>query len=183
MIIANCFLKLRLTNCISTVFVSLAAFALFFLGIEFSEAKIIDQVFVKKVKDGDSIQVVYAGKTIEVRLWGIDAPEYRQPYSRVAKNFTKKLIQGKPVSLVVKDIDKYGRMVALVIDGTGAHVNSILIKNGYAWVHPYFCKEAMCEKWRQLEAEARKKKQGLWREPNPTPPWVYKRNKRKSSLK
>lgn len=179
--IADCISKLKLTNWITTVVKYLSMMGLMFFAIGQAEAKTIDQVFVKKVKDGDSIQVVYAGKTVEVRLWGIDAPEYRQAYSRVAKKFTKKLLQGKTVQLVVKDIDRYDRLVALVIDDTGALINSILVKKGYAWVHPYFCKEAMCEKWRLLEVEARKKRTGLWKELEPTPPWVYKKNKRKSS--
>ena len=176
---ATRFLKLKLMIRIYSVFVSLIFFGLLVSGVGLVEAKTLNQVFVTRVKDGDSIQIVYAGKNVDVRLWGIDAPEYRQAYSRVAKNFTKKLLQGKTVDLVVKDIDKYNRLVALVIDDTGAQINSILVKNGYAWVHPYFCKEPLCEEWQFFEAEARKKKKGLWRDPEPTPPWVYKKRKRR----
>ena len=34
---------------------------------------------VRSVPDGDSLTVERAGRTVKVRLYGIDSPEYRQP--------------------------------------------------------------------------------------------------------
>lgn len=85
----------------------------FFIGMDRSEARTLYSAHVYKIIDGDSILAVYEGKKLEVRLWGIDAPEYRQAYSRSAAKFLRKLLQGKTVNLLIKDVDKYGRLVAM----------------------------------------------------------------------
>ena len=140
-----------------------------------ANAKEIKGAKVIKIIDGDSI-VVHAGtENIEIRLWGIDTPEYRQPFSKAAKKLSKKLLQGQTVDLQVKDIDKYGRVVAMVNLANGENVNGILVKRGYAWVYIYYCKEPVCDKWREYQKAARKKKLGFWREPDPVAPWIWKK--------
>jgi len=130
---------------------------------------------VVKVIDGDSIVVNMGAEKITVRLWGIDTPEYRQPYSKAAKKETRRLLHKKTITLEVKDRDVYGRLVALVRLGNGMLVNEELIKGGYAWVHVYYCKEAICKKWKEYEQQAQQEHLGLWREMNPVAPWVWKR--------
>ena len=139
-------------------------------------AKNTHLVTVVKIIDGDSVLVSDGSKKIEVRLWGIDTPEYRQPYSKAAKKFTKKLLENKTVHMEVKDKDKYGRMVALLTMDNGISANEMLVKKGFAWVHIYYCKEAVCEKWKKYQKEARKRRLGLWREHEPVAPWVWKRS-------
>ena len=139
-------------------------------------AKNAHSVVVTKIIDGDSVLVRDGSETIEVRLWGIDTPEYRQPYSKAAKKYTKKLLKNKTVVLEVKDQDKYGRMVAMLTLEGGISINELLVKRGFAWVHIYYCREAVCEKWKEYQKEARKRKLGLWREQEPVAPWVWKRN-------
>ncbi len=157
--------------------------ALFLTG----EAVVCNQVYavesggkatVIKIIDGDTILVMYQTKSIKVRLWGIDTPEYRQPFSKKASMFTRKMVSGKSVLLDEKDRDDYGRMVAIVKMGSGESLNEELIKAGFAWVHIYYCKEAICSSWYGYEKEARLKKKGLWSERDPVPPWVWKRRKR-----
>ncbi len=135
---------------------------------------------VVKVIDGDSIVVDTGKEQITVRLWGVDTPEYRQPYSKAAKKETSALLQKKTVELEVKDWDDYGRMVALVRLDNGILVNEELVKSGYAWVHVYYCKEAICRKWKQYEKQAQQERLGLWRERNPVAPWVWKRKRKRN---
>jgi len=142
-------------------------------------AKTLHDVPVTKVIDGDTIVVNDGIKNIKVRLWGIDTPEYRQPYSKSAKKFTTKLLQYELVDLVIKDYDKYGRVVAMVIMKDGDSINELLVKKGYAWVHIYYCKEAICKTWKSYQREARERKAGLWREPEPLAPWIYKQKYKK----
>jgi endonuclease YncB( thermonuclease family) len=130
---------------------------------------------VIKVVDGDSIHVRYEGRTIRVRLWGIDTPEWSQPFSKVAKNYTAKLVANTEVKLKEKDWDDYGRLVALVTMGDKRCLNEELLQAGLAWVHVYYCREPICEKWREYEKQAREGKLGLWRDKSPVPPWVWKR--------
>lgn len=130
---------------------------------------------VIKVVDGDTILVSYKGKSLRVRLWGIDTPEWRQPFSKSAKKYTAKLIEGTEVQLEEKDWDDYGRLVAIVTTKKKECVNEALLRAGLAWVHIYYCKEAICDSWYEIERKARKKRSGLWRDDSPTPPWVWKR--------
>jgi endonuclease YncB( thermonuclease family) len=134
---------------------------------------------VQKIIDGDTIQVRYKTKSIRVRLWGIDTPEYHQAFSKVAKRFTAGLVRNTSVHLDLKDWDKYGRMVAIVTMTDGRSLNEELLKNGLAWVHVYYCKEAICNKWYGYEKRAREKRIGLWRDLSPVPPWVWKHKKKK----
>ncbi len=69
-------------------------------------------------------------------------------------------------------------MVSIVTLRDNRTLNEELIKNGLAWVHIYYCNEAICDKWYQYETIAKNKKRGLWRDRDPTPPWVWKRSKK-----
>lgn len=133
---------------------------------------------VVKIIDGDTIRVRCGSESILVRLWGIDTPEHRQPYSKLAKRFTVQHVSNAFVRLQEKDWDKYGRMVAIVTKSDGSNLNEALLKAGWAWVHIYYCKEAICKKWRKYEKNARQKRIGLWQEKSPVPPWVFKHKKK-----
>ena len=50
---------------------------------------------VIKVSDGDTITVLQDKRQIKVRLYGIDAPELKQPYGKKSKQFLSNLITGK----------------------------------------------------------------------------------------
>ena len=136
----------------------------------------LDTVFsahVTKVIDGDTIEVKASGKTLRVRLWGIDTPEWQQKFSHEAREFTQRRLAGRQVELRGKTWDTYGRLVALVMV-EGHSFNEVLLREGHAWVHIYYCKEPICREWRKLEKEARKAGRGLWQEKNPVAPWKWK---------
>jgi micrococcal nuclease len=128
------------------------------------------------VSDGDTITVLVNKAQVKVRLYGIDCPEGGQDYGRRAKQFTSGMVFGKTVTLEIHDTDRYGRSVAnVLIDGKS--LNEELVKAGYAWVYPQYCKTPVCQKWYKYESEARAQKIGLWSHPNPIPPWDYRRGK------
>lgn len=129
---------------------------------------------VIKVIDGDSIKINHDGQFGIVRLYGIDSPEWKQPYSRKAKLYLEKLILHKDIQVKALYMDKYSRIVALVYF-QGNLVNKLLVEKGLAWVHIYYCHMQMCEGWKRLEQHAKTKRIGFWREKNPIPPWVWKR--------
>lgn len=132
---------------------------------------------VKKIIDGDSLMVATAGGTVEVRLYGVDCPEYDQPYSREAKAFAERKVLGKKVMIEPVAEDSYGRMVAVVLKGDNV-LNRELVQNGLAWVYPRYCKKAVCSSWKKVERMAREEKIGLWQDDQPNPPWQWKRSKR-----
>lgn len=142
----------------------------------------LKSVKVIKIIDGDSLLVLDGKDQVQVRLWGIDTPEYAQPKSSAAKQFTKNLVMNQKIYIEIKDWDRYGRMVAMVETVDNKYLNAELLKVGLAWVHIYYCKEPICDSWYDLEEKARRKQIGIWEEQSPTPPWQWKR-KHKSSYK
>ncbi len=139
-------------------------------------------VKVIKIIDGDSLLVLDGKDQVQVRLWGIDTPEYAQPKSSAAKLFTSNMVMNQRISVEIKDWDRYGRMVAMVETKDNKYLNAELLKAGLAWVHIYYCKEPICDSWYGFEEKARKKQMGIWEEQSPTPPWQWKREN-KSSFK
>jgi len=128
---------------------------------------------VVRVVDGDTIIVTHKNKKVRVRLYGIDTPESTQWYGQNAKQFISSQILGEEVAIEPMAIDRYGRIVALVFLGNVV-VNELLVSHGYAWVYGRYCTKGFCSKWKRLERRARKKKKGLWKNPNVIPPWKYR---------
>lgn len=62
----------------------------------------------------------------------------------------------------------------------GTHVNHTLVKDGWCWWYrKYAPGDTLLE---GLEKEARQAKKGLWVDPAPIPPWVYRKTRRGQSL-
>ncbi len=131
---------------------------------------------VHYIADGDSFVVNNNGVQISIRLWGVDAPEFDQPHSKASKKGLEQLLSGNDIEIVPKYVDRFGRLVAIVEAGDIV-VNSALIGRGNAWVHPYYCTEAACDQWYQLQEETRRLKRGLWADVDPIEPWVWKMKK------
>ncbi len=127
------------------------------------------------VSDGDTIEVMRAGRAVRVRLEGVDCPESRQAYGTRAKQFTSELVFGKTVSVQVRGTDQYGRILGEVILPDGRSLNRELVQNGYAWWYRRYSNDPVLQ---QLEQEARRERRGLWRDRNPTPPWEFRRERR-----
>jgi endonuclease YncB( thermonuclease family) len=130
------------------------------------------------VADGDTITVLRDKEQVKIHLYGIDTPERDQAFSKKAKQFTSKMVYGKVVEVELVDIDRYGRTVALLTVFKRL-VNEELVNAGFAWVYTRYCDRPICERWKVLEYEAREAKRGLWNDPNPIPPWEFRRKKRK----
>ncbi len=132
---------------------------------------------VKSVRDGDSINVLNSeGVVVNIRLYGIDAPELKQAFGFQAKKKLSQLVSRKNVQIENVDTDRYGRTVALVRLDNGALVNEEMVRAGLAWVYTQYClREDICASLRQAEAEAKSAGRGLWAESSPTPPWEWRR--------
>jgi endonuclease YncB( thermonuclease family) len=88
---------------------------------------------VVKVTDGETITLLDANQMQhKVRLYGIDTPEYKQPYSSAATKTLAGLVDGDGVGVEVKETDGYGRAVGVVHKGN-VNVNLEMVKSGYAW--------------------------------------------------
>ena len=130
---------------------------------------------VLRVSDGDTMVVRTRGfEDIRVRLYGIDAPESKQPGGPEATAFLRPL-QGQTVFVTEVDTDRYSRSVAL-IEHRGQSVNVNLVAQGHAWYYPQYCKrQPVCGQIQAAEKEARAARRGLWQADNPVPPWDWRR--------
>jgi endonuclease YncB( thermonuclease family) len=126
---------------------------------------------VVAVHDGDTVSVQRGQGTIRVRLEGIDCPEYRQPYSARARQMTSSLVYGKSVIVEGHGRDRYGRLLArLLVDGSD--VNETLVRQGMAWHYQVRNPDPRLE---DAERAARRARVGLWADPDPVPPWEWRR--------
>ena len=127
---------------------------------------------LKTLRDGDSFTATGPEDTmVNIRLYGIDAPEYKQPFGLQAKKRLSKLIAHQELHIEPIDTDRYGRTVALVRLDDGTLVNEVLVAEGYAWVYDQYCrKDELCQHLRELQDKAREERRGLWADDNPTRP-------------
>ena len=165
----------RETN--TPAYILLAIFLLSFVLLFHSMSALAWTGKVVGIADGDTIKVLHDNKAIRIRLYGIDTPEKRQAFGNRAKKYTNAMVRGKKVDIDPITKDRYGRTVAMVhIHGT--NLNQALIQAGYAWVYRKYCKKDICEGWYQDEEQARNAGRGLWHDPYPTPPWIWRKIKR-----
>jgi micrococcal nuclease len=122
------------------------------------------------VHDGDTISVLRQGRSVRLRLHGIDAPELGQAFGRAAKQMTSSLVFKRDVRVVPVDIDEYGRLVARVFVGA-TNLNLELVRRGLAWHYTRYSHDAALAR---AEREARAARRGLWADPRPVPPWVWR---------
>jgi len=151
-------------------------------SIPFGKSYNYADITVSRVIDGDTLKLESGER---VRLIGIDTPEmhesdklYRdsqrtgqdvrtiQALGRRAYEVTKKLVEGKRVSLEfdVEKYDKYGRLLAYVyLNKDGTFVNAEIIKQGYASLMTIPPNVKYADLFSKLYQEARKNKRGLWK--------------------
>lgn len=102
---------------------------------------------------------------VEIRMMGIDAPEYSQaPWGLKAKDFLHKALSSSnkfQIELANPFIDKYGRVLAFVFVNKKL-INNSLLEAGLAEIytlspyHPYLIL------FKQSEFEARQKHLNIW---------------------
>lgn len=126
---------------------------------------------VVAVHDGDTISVLVGRRTVKVRLEGIDCPELGQAYGRVAKTFTSVHAFGRYVEVDETTLDRYGRSVGRVVVN-GEDLSLAIVSAGLAWHYTQYSADRTLD---AAEQSARAAHRGLWSQPNPVPPWVYRR--------
>lgn len=129
------------------------------------------------VSDGDTISVMKSGKAVKVRLHGVDAPESSQAFGTRARQKTSELVFGQEVTVHVETLDRYGRIVGKVILPDGRSLNRELVRSGLAWWYRDYARKD--KELERLEREAREERRGLWADPDPTPPWLFRKNNRR----
>lgn len=123
------------------------------------------------VVDGDTITVLAGDESKRIRLAGIDAPEKGQAFGQRAKQATSRLAFGRTVKVIVRGLDRYGRILGDVRLPDGASLNERLVEEGWAWHYASYSKD---RRLAELEASARRSRRGLWVDPRAVPPWEFR---------
>ena len=114
-----------------------------------------------QVIDGDTIHI---GK-LKYRFFGIDAPETKQICEKdnikikcgvIAKNVLKNKIGDKIPECVVKDKDRYQRLVAECFIGKES-LSKFMVREGYAVAYTQYSKDFI-----EDEKYAKENKLGIW---------------------
>jgi len=110
-----------------------------------------------RVVDGDSLVVART----EIRLYGVDAPEYRQICERAgqpwacgvaARSALEGIIAGRALTCRPREEDRYGRSVAICFAG-GVDVGAAMVRAGNAVAYGAYEAD---------ERDARDARRGLW---------------------
>lgn len=129
---------------------------------------------VVAVSSGDTLTISVNKENFQIRLADVDCPEVRQPFFSQALRFTEDRTLGKKIRVNYEMIDSYKRVVGEVILPDGNNLNIELMRAGLAW--HYRVKPKPSEILARLEYDAWSHKIGLWVEPNPMPPWQFRRD-------
>jgi micrococcal nuclease len=131
------------------------------------------------LSDGDTLSVLREGKAVKVRLHGVDTPEKAQAFGTQARKLTGDLVFQQIVTVIIRDTDRYGRVVGEVLLPDGRSLNQELVKAGMAWWYRQYAPNDTT--LAQLEADARTAKRGLWADAHPVPPWEWRKGQRASA--
>ena len=128
------------------------------------------KIRIRRVIDGDSLEVKYAGlfsflrRPFPVRLYGIDAPELAQPYGRESRDQLASLVRRGGIRMDVRATDRYGRTVGLLYPRQRGRepINVAMVRSGMAyWYRRYGGRDLG---FPEAEAEAQSKRRGVWKD-------------------
>ena len=127
---------------------------------------------VVAVVDGDTLVVQdTAKKRYTVRLAGIDAPEPKQAFFVQSARSLAALCNRKAVTVEWSERDARKRYLGTV-ECDGKDANAEQLKRGMAWSSPRAMRPTAG--LYELEAYARLRRIGLWKDENAVAPWEFK---------
>ena len=147
------------------------------------------------ISDGDTLTARCGQpgqyEQVKVRLQGIDAPERKQPFGSRAREALSDLAYMKEAELRCNKIDLYKRHVCSVWvkpnDAPGPNktldAGLAMVTQGMAWWYRAYASEQSPQERGQYEFaehEAKARKIGLWRNPEPIAPWDWRKSAREA---
>jgi micrococcal nuclease len=134
-----------------------------------------DQVWtgwVSWVADGDTLLVLpdQAHEPVKLRIDGIDAPERCQSGGDASRDAMIELVHRKTIQVFPRGTDSYGRVLGRV-EIEGRDVAALMVNTGMAWAYRF---RETSGPYAALEKQARKQKKGLFAEPQPMTPRVFR---------
>ena len=127
---------------------------------------------VSRVVDGDTDKVAINGRTVTLRLIGIDTPETKDPrkpvqcFGEQASARAAQLLTGRSVWLEYDPTqdrrDRYGRSLVYVWLDDHTMFNELMVREGYAHEYTYELPYRYQQQFRDAQAAARTGQRGLW---------------------
>jgi endonuclease YncB( thermonuclease family) len=135
---------------------------------------------VVAVTDGDTLSLLVGHQQYTVRLAGIDAPERRQAWGDRSKANLSRLSMNQTAVAECAQLGQRGQKICkLTVKSVDIGLEQI--QGGMAWWYWELAKELRPEEqsgYQGAELMAKLRRQGLWRETNPVPPWEFRRENR-----
>ena len=134
---------------------------------------------VVTVIDGNTLEIFTSeNETYKILLYGIDSPELDQEYGEKAKRFLEKLTLNKSINVEIQGKDRLGNRLGIVmIDGEDPREK--LLEEGLAWT----AERNPIVEFENIKEKSREKGKGLWKEKDPTPPWIFRRQQTLTQFK
>ena len=107
-----------------------------------------------------------------VRLAEIDAPEAGQPFGQRSKQHLSGLCFQQQARIEPTSRDRYGRTVARV-ECRGQDAGIAQVNAGMAWAFTRYLTDPAVAR---AQIEAQQARRGLWADPEPIPPWEWRRH-------
>lgn len=142
------------------------------------------------VAEGDRLTVNSFGTEIPVRLYGIAAPQtakvdkftgwYKpgQPYAEDAFRALSIKVLHQQVKVEIRStlVSKTdpAQIVVAVVYLDGRNINMEMLGDGWAWADRRYLNRIDHPRYMTTERIARNRKNGLWAQENPQPPWNFK---------
>lgn len=124
---------------------------------------ITEEVIVKKVIDGDTIELFDGRK---IRMIGINTPEKGKFSSLESLNFTKNL-ENKTIIIMYRETDRYERILGYILFNNEIF-NKKILEEGLAHLY-YYKKDNFYDEMKEAEEFARQNKKGIWKQSKDKP--------------
>ena len=136
------------------------------------------------ISDGDTVTLLDANKRqYKIRLTGIDAPEKKMPFGQRSKEHLSDLVFSKDVQVETEKLDRYGRTLGKILLDR-QDINLAMVNAGLAWHYKKYQQEQSRSDrllYAHAEEQARLQRIGLWRDPNPAPPWEWRKGGKRNA--
>jgi len=127
------------------------------------------------VGGGDLLNIMHPEKgAVTLVLYGIDAPDRGQSFYEQAKEFLKDRVGGKVVK--VREIPGGQNGHTAIVSYKGVNINEQVLEAGFGWVCDKSCAREFCSDWRNIEAQAREERRGLWQDNDPVQPREWRQS-------
>lgn len=125
------------------------------------------------VVDGDTLRVDLDGEPVTVRLIGIEAPSYGEPFYRQASESLGRLVYNKELELEYerpgrRELDSDQKLLAYLF-ADGWLVNRQLLEQGWVWVFDGHGRRRLRNDLMVAQGQARMRHIGVWRRESETP--------------